>query len=96
MKTIIIYYRDREEKIVSHQEAPDDKTLEELNELARKFNLDSEKTGKTGYIEVVEADSLTAYLLRKVNEIKKRNKEDLLYAIDSANAVLGFLEALEE
>ena len=93
--TIIAYYRDKDGNIVGHHDARG-KTLEEMEKLAEKYNLDGEKNGRTGYVEAVEDDSLMAYLFRKVEEKKKRDKEELRYAIDCAEAALDAVRELED
>lgn len=91
---VIAYYRDKEGKIVGHHDSRG-KTLEEMKKLAEAFNRDSEKNGRTGYLEEVEDDSLTAYLFRKEQERKKYDKGTLRYAIDCAEAALDAVRDLE-
>lgn len=93
--TIIAYYRDQSGKIIGHHGSRG-KTLEEMEKLAEVFNRDSKMDGTVVYIEAVEDNSLMAYLFNKAEERKKRNKEELRYAIDCAEATLDAVRGLEE
>lgn len=92
---LIIYYKDKDGKIVGCHGNTGEKTLDELKELRYRYNLDSEKTGKTAYVEEVEDDSLTAYLFNKADARKKYDKERFRDAADLLESALDAVKELE-
>lgn len=93
---IIVYYRDREGKIVLHHGNRGENTLDELAELAAGYNRDNDRTGRTAYIELAEDGSLLAYLFEKAKERMAANKDLLREAIDSIENALQCVHGLED
>ncbi len=92
---IIIYYRDKDGKIMNSHGNTAEKTLDELKEMAEIFNRDSGRTKRTAYIAEVEDDSITAYLFQKAAERKKWDSEALQDAISSIEDALDAVRGLE-
>lgn len=91
---LIIFYRNKEGKIVHYHGNSGKNTLKELNEMAERYNRDGKGVGRTAYVEEVEDDSLVAHLFQKAEERKKLNKDNLRYAIESIEAALSAVQGL--
>lgn len=93
---VIVYYKDAEGKIVHHHGPREGQTADELRELTKEYNQTKKESQRTAYVEEVPDDSLTAYLFRKAAERKKRDKEELDYAISSLEDALDAVRSLED
>lgn len=91
---IIIYYTDKDGKIVSHHKANEEMTPEQIGDAVREFNR-CNKNGKTAHIFDAPDDGLTAYLHQKAVERKQWDKKTVQDAIDSLEEALDFVRSLE-
>lgn len=89
----IVYYTDKEGKIVSHHKMANSMTPEELEEAVRLYN-QNPKYEKTAHIFDAEDSGLTAYLFQKAEKRKQWDKQIVQDAIDSLEEALDFVRSL--
>lgn len=93
---VIVYYKDQEGKITYHHGPREGQTADVLRALTEEYNQTKKENQRTAYVEEVDDDSLAAYLFRKAAERKKRDKEELDYAISSIEDALQAVRSLED
>ncbi len=91
---IIIYYRDKDGKITQHHAAPDDWTMEAVQERIDQYNSEPGHT-TTAHAHQADNGSVEVYLFQKAAERKKWDAEALQDAISSIEDALDAVRGLE-
>lgn len=89
---IVIYYKNADGVITQAENYTGKNTINTMKELSKKYN-EEKHIGNcvTAYVEEIDDNSLIAYLLRRVEEKAKLDKEHIQYAIDCMNNAIDML-----
>lgn len=89
----IIYYTDKDGRIVHHHAPPESMSPQETDEAVRAYNLEPGHD-RTAHVQDAENDGLTAYLFRKTAEKRQLDKQAVQDAIDSLEDALDTVRGL--
>lgn len=92
---ILIYYKDDNGLIVSHHQARDGRTLEQLQAAAEEYN-NTPPYVRKAYVQEIQEDSLEMYLLKYAEKQKRFTKESVQAVKDAIREALDCIDYLEE
>lgn len=90
---ILIYYKNKDGKIVRHHPARDGRTLEQLQDAVEIYNNNGHD--QKAYIQEIQEDSLEMYLWEYAQKQKRFTEETVQAARDAIREALDCIDCLE-